>query len=56
MINTQKNSKYRVLVENYEIGYNYENNDPLGVAEKIQYLIENESVRVQMGKNARRCA
>lgn len=56
VINIQESSEYRELVEQYKMGFNCENNDSSDLATKLKLLIENKEMRVEMGKNARRCA
>lgn len=56
VINTQENEEYRKLVEDYGMGYNCNNGDFEDVSEKLNYLIENEKVRIKMGAGSRKCA
>lgn len=56
VINTQENQEYRNLVEKYNMGVNCENSNAVDLASKLQMLIEDKTLRVEMGKNARRCA
>lgn len=56
VVSTQENNEYRKLVEEYHMGFNCANNDPVDMAEKIEILITNYELRCEMGKNARRCA
>lgn len=56
VINTQENEEYRNLVERYHMGFNCENGRPEDFAEKLKTLIENEQLRIEMGKGARKCA
>lgn len=56
VINTQECVEYRNLVENYHMGFNCKNSDPMDMSAKLQILIENEMLRIEMGKNARHCA
>lgn len=55
VINTQENKEYRNLVEEYNIGFNCNNNKE-DVAEKIEMLINNETLRKKMGNNNRKLA
>lgn len=55
VINTQENSEYRDLIEEYHMGFNVRNNDAYDFADKLEALLSN-SLRTQMGKNARKCA
>lgn len=56
VINTQECKEYCDLVDNYRMGFNCKNSDPVDMATKLQQLMENEILRIEMGKNARRCA
>ena len=56
VLNTQECKEYRDLVKEYKMGFNCKNGDAEGLADRLQLLIENEILRVKMGKNARRCA
>ncbi len=56
VLNTQECQEYRDIVESYNMGINCKNNDPADLAEKLEYLLENQNVRIQMGKGARKCA
>ena len=56
VINTQENVEYRNLVEQYNMGFNCENGNPNDLAEKIQILIHNDDLRIDMGIGARKCA
>lgn len=56
VISTQESDEYRKLIEEYSMGFNCKNNDSSDLAEKIRLLVDDEEMRVQMGKNARRCA
>ncbi len=56
VLNTQECVEYRQLVEGYNMGYNCKNNDAEDLAEKLILLMQNEEQRIEMGKNARRCA
>jgi glycosyltransferase involved in cell wall biosynthesis len=56
VVNTQECPEYRELVEGYNCGINC----PVGqwepVAEALERLMDDEQLRLQMGKNARRLA
>lgn len=54
VINTQESSEYRQLIEDYNMGFNCDNAEEM--AEKIKILIENKLLRMEMGRNARKCA
>lgn len=56
VINTQESPEYRNLVEDYNMGFNCKNGNTVEMAEKIKTLIEDKSLRHEMGRNARRCA
>lgn len=56
VINTQASPEYRKLIDSYRMGLNCEVENAADVAEKIEYLVFNENVRLEMGQNARRCA
>ena len=56
VINNQESEEYRNLVDEYEMGYNCKNGDSMDMANKLQVLVLDEEKRLQMGRNARRCA
>lgn len=56
VINTQESEEYRSLIEEYHMGYNCTNGSSAEVAEKLNLLIKDPSLRCSMGKNARICA
>ena len=56
IINTQENQEYRDLIEEYEMGINCKNNDPLALAKAIRHMMETEEERIRMGQNSRKCA
>lgn len=56
VLNTQESDEYKTLVENYQMGFNCKNNDAMDLAEKLEILANNERLRRQMGRNARKCA
>lgn len=56
ILNTQECKEYRDLVLSYDMGFNCNNDDAVELAEKLIVLMQNESERKRMGKNARRCA
>lgn len=56
VLNTQECCEYRELVDKYKMGINCRNNDSEDLADKIILLLQNESLRKEMGANARRCA
>lgn len=56
VINTQESEEYRKLVEEYNIGYNCANNNPIEMAEKIEILYNDKNLRELLGKNNRKLA
>ena len=56
VVSTQESDEYRKLIEQYQMGFNCKNNDSANLAEKIKILIDDEALRNQMGRNARKCA
>lgn len=56
VLSTQENKEYIALVEAYQMGFNCKNNDYKDLADKIILLMQDESLRIKMGKNARKCA
>lgn len=56
IVSTQECEEYCNLVNNYHMGFNCKNSDPIDMAIKLQQLIENKTLRIEMGRNARRCA
>lgn len=56
VVNTQESKEYRKLVEDYQIGFNVENGNAIELAEKLELLYKDESLRKRLGKNNRRLA
>ena len=56
VINTQESEEYRNLVEEYNIGYNCENNNPKDLADKLEILYNDKKLRQKLGANNRRLA
>lgn len=56
VVNNQECIEYRKLVEDYQIGYNVEVNNPEELAEKIEILYKDKALRERLGKNNRRLA
>lgn len=56
VINTQNSQEYCKLVEDYNMGFNCVQQGAEALAQKIKVLCEDEKLRKEMGKNARRCA
>ena len=56
VVSTQESEEYRKLIDSYKMGFNCRNNDSKDLAEKLDVLVNDESLRKQMGANARRCA
>ncbi len=53
VVNNQECIEYRKLVEDYQIGYNVEVSNPEELAEKIEMLYKDKSLRERLGKNNR---
>ena len=56
VLNTQESVEYRNLVDEYEMGFNCKNEDPMDLADKLAILLADEQLRKKMGANARKCA
>ena len=56
VVNTQECEEYRNLVEGYNFGYNCDNDAPEELAEKIEILYNDETLRKELGANNRRLA
>lgn len=56
VLNTQECKEYRDLVKEYKMGFNCKNGDAEGLANRLKRLIEDDALRLKMGKNARKCA
>lgn len=56
IVSTQENVEFQKLIDDYQMGYNCENGNIADVARSIKYLVDNNKLRKQMGKNARQCA
>ncbi len=56
VINTQESDEYRKLVERYEMGFNCDVGNSEEVAKRLIQLVNNKELRIQMGKNSRKCA
>lgn len=56
VVNSQESIEYRNLIEQYNMGLNCKNEDPEDMAAKLEMLIHDKKFRIEMGKNARRCA
>ena len=56
VVSTQESAEYRKLIDDYHMGFNCNNNDSRDLAEKLKTLVNDESLRKQMGAGARRCA
>lgn len=56
ILSTQENKEFRALVKNNKIGYNCRNNNAEDLANKIIRLVNNEGLRKEMGRNARKLA
>ena len=56
VINTQDSPEYCQLIEDYHMGFNAVQKGAAELAEKIKRFTEDEALRMEMGRNARRCA
>lgn len=56
VISTQESQEYWNLVESYEMGYNCKNGNAEDLARLIESLALFPSIRLKIGKNARKCA
>lgn len=56
VINTQESAEYRALVETYGMGFNCPVGDAAAVADALERLMADGSLRRKMGEGARRCA
>ena len=56
VLNTQESPEYRKLVEDYEMGFNCDNNDSEDLAEKLLALCRDSGLRKIMSINSRRLA
>lgn len=56
IVSTQENEEFRKLIDEYQMGFNCKNSNSVDFAEKIKKLVDDKDLRLQMGKNARRCA
>jgi glycosyltransferase involved in cell wall biosynthesis len=56
VLNTQDSDEYRMLVNEYRMGFNCRNGDAADLAEKLGRLADDPELREEMGRNARRCA
>lgn len=56
VISTQECAEYRKLVENYGMGYNVANSNPVDLAEKLLTLIQDPDLRDKLGNQSRKCA
>lgn len=56
VVNSQDSPEYRKLIDDYNMGLNCNNEDADDMAEKIEQLVSDETMRIEMGNNARRCA
>lgn len=56
VLNTQESLEYKNLVDEYKMGINCNNNDPVDLAAKLKELYENDESRKAMGLNSRRLA
>lgn len=56
VLNTQECKEYRDLVKEYKMGFNCKNGDAEGLADKLELIIKNDKLRLEMGRGARKCA
>ena len=56
VVSTQESREYRTLVEKYHMGFNCQNGNAQEIADKIQKLILSPEMKIEMGRNARKCA
>lgn len=56
VVNTQESTEYRELLEEYNAGLSCENGNLNDLVDKLSILIDNESLRIEMGRNNRRMA
>ena len=56
VLNTQTSEEYRNLIEKYKMGFNCRSENPEDLAKKILILSKDKDLRIEMGKNARKCA
>lgn len=55
IISTQENEEFRNLIDQYAMGINC-SNDPSELANAFSKIISDKELRIELGKNARRCA
>ena len=56
VISTQECKEYKRLVYAYDMGINCDNGNIIQIADAIEKIMNDETVRERMGENARRCA
>lgn len=56
IINGSLNTEFRKMIEDWDIGYNYNPEDPKSMAEAIERIYKNPERHILMKKNARRLA
>ena len=56
VINTQNSIEYKKLIDNYNAGFNCENENPEDIANKLERLIKNKKLREKTGKGNRKMA
>jgi glycosyltransferase involved in cell wall biosynthesis len=56
VVNTQDNAEYRALVDEYNVGYNCDNDGVTGIADAIAALVADIDLRRHFGANNRRLA
>lgn len=56
VINTQNSDEYRRLLEEYNAGFSCENGNSQDMAEKLEMLVKDKQLRLELGANNRRLA
>ena len=56
VVNTQESEEYRRLVNEYQIGINVQNGDSKDLADKIEILYNDKTLREKFGANNRKLA
>ena len=56
VVNTQESEEYRRLVNEYQIGINVQNGDSKDLADKLEILYNDKTLREKFGANNRKLA
>lgn len=56
VINTQESQEYRNLIDTYHMGLNCDNGNSGDMADKLEILLKDKALCLEMGRNARCCA